>query len=98
MLSYERLSRKPSIFKSFSSLGVQEFDALYAKVEVPFKKRSPGRGERGVKAKELTSEQKAFNRKLSRERVVEHAISLLKKFRIMAYKFRNRLKNYDTMT
>lgn len=67
--------------------------------EVPFKRRSPGRGKRGVKAKELTSEQKAFNRKLSKERVVvEHAISRLKKFRVMAHKFRNRLKHYDIMT
>jgi hypothetical protein len=67
--------------------------------EVPFKRRSPGRGKRGVKAKELTSEQKAFNRKLSKERVVvEHTISRLKKFRVMAHKFRNRLKHYDTMT
>lgn len=67
--------------------------------EVPFKKRSPGRGKRGVKAKELTNEQKRFNQKLSKERVVvEHTISRLKKFRVMAHKFRNRLKHYDTMT
>jgi hypothetical protein len=67
--------------------------------EVPFKRRSPGRGKRGFKAKELTSEQKAFNRKLSKERVVvEHSISRLKKFRIMAHEFRNRLKHYDIMT
>jgi len=66
---------------------------------VPFKRRSPGRGKRGVKAKELTGEQKAFNQRLSKERVVvEHTISRLKKFRIMAHKFRNRLKNYDAMT
>lgn len=67
--------------------------------EVPFKRRSPGRGKRGVKAKELTNEQKKFNRKLSKERVVvEHTISRLKKFRVMAHTFRNRLKHYDTMT
>jgi len=66
---------------------------------VPFKRRSPGRGKRGVKAEELTGEQRAFNRRLSEERVVvEHTISRLKKFRIMAHKFRNRLKNYDAMT
>lgn len=67
--------------------------------EVPFKRRSPGRGKRGFKAKELTSEQKTFNQKLSKERVVvEHTISRLKKFRVMAHTFRNRLKHYDTMT
>ena len=66
---------------------------------VPFKRRSPGRGKRGVKAEELTFEQKAFNQRLSKERVVvEHIISRLKKFRIMAHRFRNRLKHYDTMT
>lgn len=66
---------------------------------VPFKRRSPGRGKRGVKAKELTGEQKAFNRRLSSERVVvEHSISRLKKFRVMAQEFRNRLRHYDVMT
>ena len=31
MLSYERLSRKPSLFKSFTGLSVQEFDDIYDK-------------------------------------------------------------------
>ncbi|HDQ05960.1 MAG TPA: hypothetical protein ENN36_04465 [Candidatus Bathyarchaeota archaeon] len=67
--------------------------------EVPFKRHSPGRGKRGVKAKDLTPDQKSFNKKLSKERViVEHTISRLKKFRIWAEEFRNRLKHYDTMT
>ncbi|MBS7615388.1 transposase family protein, partial [Candidatus Bathyarchaeota archaeon] len=33
MLNYERLSRKPLIFKSFSSLELFEFDELYGKIE-----------------------------------------------------------------
>ena len=66
---------------------------------VPFKRRSPGRGKRGVKAKELSFEQKVFNHWLSKERVVvEHTISRLKKFRVMAHVFRNRLRHYDVMT
>jgi len=66
---------------------------------VPFKRRSPGRGKRGVKAVELPCEEKEFNRWLSGERVVvEHTISRVKKFRIMAHEFRNRLKHYDVMT
>ena len=78
--------------------GVQN-DYPELNVLVPYKRRGPGRGKRGVKAVELTSEQKEFNKKLSGERVVvEHAISRLKKFRIMAHEFRNRLKHYDTMT
>jgi len=66
---------------------------------VPFKRRGPGRGKRGVKAVELSCEEKEFNRWLSGERVVvEHTISRVKKFRIMAHEFRNRLKHYDVMT
>jgi len=69
------------------------------KALVPFKRRGPGRGKRGVKARELTAEQKAFNRRLAGKRVVvEHTISRLKKFRILAHTFRNRLKHYDAMT
>jgi hypothetical protein len=67
--------------------------------EVLFKRRSPGRGKRGVKAKGLTPEQKSFNKRLSKERVVvEHTFSRVKKFRIWAEEFRNRLKHYNTMT
>lgn len=67
--------------------------------EVPFKRRSPGRGGRGLKAVELSADQKAFNKKLSRRRVVvEHVVSRVKKFRIWADEFRNRLRHYDTMT
>ncbi|MER5175107.1 MAG: hypothetical protein ABJB76_08130 [Candidatus Nitrosocosmicus sp.] len=31
MLSYERLSRKPPLFKSFTGLTVREFDEIYDK-------------------------------------------------------------------
>ena len=66
---------------------------------VPFKRRSPGRGKRGVKAVELSCGEKGFNRWLSGERVmVEQTISRLKKFRVMAHEFRNSLKHYDAMT
>jgi hypothetical protein len=78
--------------------GIQN-DYPKLKCEVPFKRRSPGRGKRGVKTKDLPPEQKTFNQKLSKERVVvEHTISRLKKFRVMGEEFRNRLKHYDTMT
>jgi hypothetical protein len=33
MLSYEKLSKKASIFKTFTGLEVDEFDALYPKLE-----------------------------------------------------------------
>jgi hypothetical protein len=78
--------------------GVQN-DYTWLNVLVPFKRRSPGRGKRGVKAKPLTPEQIEYNQRLASERVVvEHTISRLKKYRIMAHEFRNRLRHYDTMT
>lgn len=86
----------------------QDFDRGYKGVEkdfpglkcaIPFKKRGPGRGHRGEKAPDLTPEQKAFNKQLSKERVVvEHTISRLKKFGIFGQEFRNRLRFYDRMT
>jgi len=64
---------------------------------VPFKSYGGGRGHKS--RRRLTPRQKAFNRALSKERVVvEHTISRLKKFRVMAEEFRNRLRHYDIMT
>ena len=64
--------------------------------EVPFKRRSPGRGKRGLKAKELTPEQKSFNKRLSKERVVvEHTFPESKSF---AYGQRSSGTASDTTT
>jgi len=58
---------------------------------IPFKRRR-GKGD-------LTAEQKSFNRKLAKTRVVvEHTICRTKKFRIMGEEFRNRLRWYDRAT
>ena len=66
---------------------------------LPFKKKNPGRGKRGVKAQELSVEQRASNMALAKERVVvEHTNSRVKKFHIFGDEFRNRLKRYDIMT
>ena len=66
---------------------------------VPFKKKNPKRGKIGVKAEELSAEQKVFNRELASERVVvEHTNSRVKKFLIWGGEFRNRPKRYDAMT
>ena len=74
-------------------------DYPFLNFAVPYKKKSPGRGKREVKAEELTAEQKAFNKALSKERVVvEHTNSRVKKFQIWGGEFRNRLKRYDIMT
>jgi DDE superfamily endonuclease/Helix-turn-helix of DDE superfamily endonuclease len=66
---------------------------------LPFKKKNPGRGKRGVKLQELPEDQKALNKALTRERiVVEHTNSRVKKFLIWGGEFRNRAKRYDVMT
>jgi len=91
----------PSNVKLGLDLGYDgaQVDFPSLKCKVAFKRRSPGRGKRGVKAKPLSLEQQAFNKKLSSERiVVEHTFSRVKKFRIWADEFRNRLKHYEVMT
>ncbi len=66
---------------------------------VPFKRHGGGRGHKGKKGRRLTPRQKAFNKALSKARVVvEHIISRLKKFNIFGTEFRNRLRHYDLMT
>jgi hypothetical protein len=66
---------------------------------LPIKKKNPGRGKVGVRAQELSSEQKVFNKELASERVVvEHTNSRVKKFLIWGGLFRNRPKRYDVMT
>ena len=48
---------------------------------------------------ELTKKEKRYNKKHSRQRViVEHTICRIKKFGIMASRYRNRLKRYDRMS
>jgi len=66
---------------------------------VVVKRCSPRSGKCGVMGKLLSFEQQFFNKKLSSGRVVvEHTFSRVKKFRIWADVFRNRLKHYETMT
>ncbi len=67
--------------------GMQK-DFPHVKSRLPVKK---------LRTKQLTKRQKAYNRKLSSDRVViEHAISKVKKFNIIGQEFRNRLVSYDT--
>lgn len=93
-----RLPEKVRVGADLGYKGIRE-DFPEFNAEIPFKRKSPGRGKRGVKAQALTPEEKSHNKRLAKARViVEHTISRLKKFRIMGEKFRNRLKHYDTMT
>jgi hypothetical protein len=36
LLSYDKLSRKPLLFKSFTSLSVEQFDDIYQKIEIKY--------------------------------------------------------------
>ena len=96
--------RRPSLPKEVEQYFDRGYDGVGKhfpdiRCAIPFKRRGRGRGHGGEKAPDLTPEQKAFNSELSSERVVvEHTISRMKKFRIMADEFRNRLKHYDVMT
>ena len=95
---HPRLPKQVKVDVDLGYKGISE-DFPEFNAQIPFKRKSPGRGKRGVKAQELTPEEKSHNRRLAKARVVvEHTISRVKKFRIMGEEFRNRLKHYDCMT
>src|SRR5215469_9792668 len=72
--------------KSLTYLGVKK-DFPTVKYVLPFKKK---------KKSELSDEEKKYNRKHSKLRIiVEHTVSRIKKFGIMGTKFRNKLGRYD---
>jgi len=90
--------RLPDKVRPMVDLGYHGIKGDYPELDpiIPFKRLG---GTRGHKAQDLTPEQKEFNTRVSKERVVvEHTISRLKKFRVMGEEFRNRLRHYDTMT
>lgn len=75
----------PSI-KAVTDTGYQGIKKLHGNAELP-KKRS--------KKNPLTKEDKRNNKKLARERVVnENVIGMLKRFKIIADKYRNRRKRF----
>jgi len=66
--------------------GYQGIADYHANSEGPFKRS---------KNRPLTSEQKAFNRRLSRERIaIEHINRQIKVFRIMSERYRNRRRRH----
>src|ERR1035437_2665236 len=96
--SHPHLSDSVCLDLDLGYLGIKD-DYLDLNCMLPIKRKNPGRGKRGVKAKELSLEQKAFNMSLAKERVVvEHTNSRVKKFRIFGGEFKNRLRRYDIMT
>ena len=65
----------------------------HSKTEMPKKRKRRKKGEK-EKVK-LTKEEKAFNRQVSKERVVnEHAIGFIKRFKIISERYRNRRKRF----
>lgn len=67
--------------------GYQGLQKLSGSALIPFK---------GSKRKPLTRAQKSYNRRLSSERVfVENVIGWLKRFRIIAEKYRNRRRRFS---
>jgi transposase len=66
--------------------GYQGLLALHANSRIPYKKS---------KNHPLTAEQKAFNRELSKERIViENINAKIKTFKIMSERYRNRRKRH----
>jgi len=66
--------------------GYQGIAEYHANSEVPFKKG---------KNRPLTSEEKAFNRRLARERIaIEHVNRQIKVFKIMSERYRNRRRRH----
>ena len=66
--------------------GFQGITEIHANSVLPAKKR---------KKQKLTKEQKRYNRQISSERVTnEHAIGFIKRFRIVAERYRNRRKRF----
>jgi len=66
--------------------GYQGIVAYHANSEVPFKK---------TKNKPLSPEEKAFNRRLARERIaIEHVNRQIKTYKIMSERYRNRRRRH----
>jgi len=69
-----------------ADLGYLGIAKLHANSEVPCKKS---------KNRKLTKREKAYNKRLARQRVViEHVNAKIKTFKIMAYPYRNRCKKH----
>lgn len=81
---------------------------LYDQTEVYANKKVKKKGDLGYigtacqtpikkqKGKDLTDEEKLYNKQFGKERVIiEHIFAHLKKFRILSYKFRNKISGYN---
>jgi hypothetical protein len=78
--------RLHSKIKVITDTGYQGLQKLYTNTQMPKKK---------TKKKPLTPQEKAQNKQLSRQRVInENVIGVLKRFKIIADRYRNRRKRF----
>ena len=78
---------------------VSVFDLGYLGVEKDYPEQLSSLPYKKKKDQELSAEEKECNKSHSRKRIViEHTICRMKKYRIMADVFRNRLRNYDKVS
>lgn len=78
----------PKEARAYADSGYQGYQKDHAAIDIPFKK---------AKKKKLTKDEKAYNRALSSFRVrVEHKIAALKRFKILAERFRYPRTTYAT--
>jgi len=83
----KKLYDKARVFTSIKVKRKADLGYVGTSCQIPIKKQPH---------QELTEKQKQFNEQFSQERIIiEHAICHLKKFKILSYKFRNRLNNYN---
>src|SRR4249919_159868 len=85
----------PNIPKDVTSM----YDLGFLGVETDYSKQKSSLPIKRKKNQILTKKEEEYNRNHSSRRiVVEHAICRLKKYRIMNYVFRNRLRKYDRIS
>jgi hypothetical protein len=78
---------------------VNVFDLGYLGVEKDFSEQLSSIPKRKKRNLDLSQEEKEYNKNHSRKRIViEHTICKLKKYRIFADLFRNRLRKYDKVS
>jgi hypothetical protein len=78
---------------------VNVFDLGYLGVEKDFSEQLSSMSNRKKRNLDLSQEEKEYNKNYSRKRIViEHTIYKLKKYRIFADLFRNRLRKYDKVS
>jgi len=84
----KKLYEKTSIYTDKESKPIGDLGYLgVSKIEIPIKK---------PKGKDLTKEQKQFNKRLSKRRIiVEHTIGKMKIFQILSQRFRNPLSKHS---